>query len=427
MTKTHSRRWQFNTQRERRLFMQPLESRALLAADTFVNDNWFVKTDADSSGTLTAGDLVDNRLDVTGKATAEGKFGTTAFDDIEAAISATDEGGTVTVLEGTYTGDVSVAKSVTLKGANAGISAGAEADADARGDETTIDGSITIQADDVTIDGLSISGGSDIGGDVAGIYLAGGAADATIRNNIITGDGAGRGILSTFNGENDNLLIENNEISGWTSGIFNQTNDNVDVVGNLIHDNVAGVANDFVDDLLIEGNNLKENDEAIGVNESTAVMVTGNDLADNAVAIANYAGDAVDAADNFFGTIDPDEIADLITGPGEVLTDNPLAESPFAVDEVADLVFTGDNGLMLTVNPETGDFEFTDGGDLTITGTGARVENGMLKIHTHDAQGRKVDIKGNVDGTIDVVLKQLGKGTKKQSYSLSAAEAEATA
>ena len=34
------------------------------------------------------------------------------------------------------------------------------------------------------------------------------------------GDGAGRGILSTFNGENDSLLIENNEISGWTSGIF---------------------------------------------------------------------------------------------------------------------------------------------------------------------------------------------------------------
>jgi hypothetical protein len=424
MAKAISRGWQFNKQRDRRLFMQPLESRALLAADTFVNDNWFLKTDVDSSGTLTTGDLVDNRLDVTGKATAQGTFGTTAFDDIEAAIAATDDGGTVTVLEGTYTGDVAVSKSVTLEGANAGISAGATADADARGDETIIDGNITIQADHVTVDGFSIMGGSDIGGDVAGIYLAAGAEGATITNNIITGDGAGRGILSTFNGENDNLLIENNEISGWTSGIFNQSNENVDVVGNLIHDNAAGVANDFVADLLIEGNDLKENDEAIGVYQSTEVVVTANDLAENTEAIANYGGDAVDATDNFFGTVDPAEIADLVTG--DVLTDNPLVDSPFAVDEVTDLVFIGDNGLMLTVNPETGDFEFTDGADLTITGTGARIQNGVLKIHTHDAQGRKIDIMGNADGTIDVVLKQLGKGTKKQSYSLSPAETEAT-
>lgn len=420
MQKTRFRRWHAGKQRERRLFLEPLERRAMLAADTFVNDNWFLKTDVDASTTLTAGDIVDNRLDVTGPATAQGVYGTTAFSDIEAAIAATDDGGAVTVLEGTYTGDVAINKSVTLEGANAGISAGAEADT--RGDETIIDGGITIQADDVTIDGVTLTGGSDIGGDVAGIYLAGGAADATISNNIITGDGMGRGILSTFNGDNDNLLIENNEISGWSSGIFNQSNDNVDVIGNLIHDNVAGVANDFVNDGLIEANDFKDNDEAIGTFESTDLVVTGNDLAENAVAVANYGGDLVAATDNFFGTVNPDEIADLVIG--DVLTDNPLAESPFDLDEVADLVFAGANGLMLTVNPETGEFEFTDGADLTITGSGAMIHNGKLMIHTHDAQGRKIDIKGNVDGTIDVVLKQLGKGNKKLSYSLNA-ESEA--
>ena len=405
----------FGKNRERRLFLESLENRAMLAADTFVNDNWFLKTDADSSGSLTAGDIVDNRLDVTGPATAQGVFGATAFSDIQAAITATDTGGTVTVLEGTYTGNVAVNKSVTLEGANAGISAGAEAET--RGDETVIDGSITIQADDVTIDGITLVGGSDIGGDVAGIYIAGGAADATISNNIITGDGTGRGILSTFNGDNDNLLIENNEISGWTSGVFNQTNDNVDVVGNLIHDNVAGVANDLVNDGLIEGNDFKDNDEAIGTFNSTDLVVTGNDLAENTVAIANYGGEQVAAIDNFFGTVDPDEIADLVIG--DVLTDNPLADSPF--DDVADLVFTGANGLMLTVDPETGDFEFTDDAGMTITGTGAMIHKGKLMIHTHDAQGRKIDIKGNVDGSIEVVLKQLGKGIKKKSFSLTAA------
>jgi hypothetical protein len=266
---------------------------------------------------------------------------------------------------------------------------------------------------------------------VAGIYLAGGASGATISNNIITGDGTGRGILSTYNGDNDNLLIKNNEISGWTSGIFNQTNDNVDVVGNYIHDNVAGVANDLVNDVLIQGNDITENDEGIGTLGSTDVVVTGNDLADNLAAIANYdpAGDVdvVDASDNFFGTVDPDEIADLISGTGDVLTDNPLAASPFDVEELPDLVFTGANGLMLTVNQQTGAFEFTNGDDLTITGSGAMIHNGKLMIHTHDAQGRKIDIMGDTDGSIDVSLKQLGKGVKKQSFSLNAAETEAVA
>jgi nitrous oxidase accessory protein NosD len=412
MKKATSPRWQFGKQRERRLFMQPLENRALLAADTFVNDNWFLKTDVDDSTTITAGDIVDNRLDVTGKATASGTFGTTAFSDINTAITATDNGGTVTVLEGTYTGNVNVNKPLTLEGANAGVSAGV--DAETRGDETIIDGNITISADKVTIDGITLTGGADIVGDVAGIFLAAEASEATITNNIITGDGAGRGILSSANG--NNVVIENNEISGWTTGIFNQSNDNVDVIGNLIHDNVSGVANDFVNNVLIEGNDFKDNDEAIGTFTSTDLEVMGNDLAENTKAIVNYGGEQVTATENFFGTLNLAEIDALVDG--DVLTGNPLAESPFDVDEVADLVFTGNNGLMLTVNPETGDFEFTDGANLTITGTGARIQNGVLKIHTHDSMGRKVDIMGNVDGTIDVVLKQLGKGNKKQSFSL---------
>jgi len=423
MMGTIARRRHADQPRQRKLFLQPLESRLPLAADTFVNDNWFIKTDVDTSGTLTTGDIVDNRLDVTGKATASGTFGTTAFTDIEAAVTATDAGGTVTVLEGEYSGDFEISKSVTLKGANAGVSAGV--DAETRGDETVINGGLQVTADDVTIDGFTINGGSNVGGDTAGINLAGEVSGATISNNIITGDGTGRGILSTFNGNNDDLTIENNEISGWTTGVFNQSNEDVEVIGNLIHDNVSGVANDETTNVSIEGNDFVDNDEAIGTCNSTELTVEGNDLAENLVAIANYGGEQVDAIGNYFGTVDPDEIENLISG--DVLTDNPLAESPFDVVEVPDLVFTGEDGLMLTVNPETGDFEFTDGDDLVITGTGARVQNGKLKIHTHDAEGRKIDVKGNADGSIDVVLKQLGKGEKKRSYSLTAEVEEAAA
>jgi len=394
----------------------------MLAADTFVNDNWFLRNDVDGSGDLSNGDIVDNRQDVTGAATVQATWGETAFADIQAAVDATDEGGTVTVLEGEYDGNVQVEKALTLAGANAGVSAGV--DAGSRGDESIINGGIQVSADGVTIDGLTINGGTDITGDVAGIYLAAGASDATITNNVLVGGGSGRGILSTFNGDNDNILIQGNEITGWTTGVFNQSNDNVDVLDNDIHDNATGVANDFVNNVLIEENDFKNNDEAIGTFESIDLEVTGNDLAENLVAIANYGGDQVSAVENFFGTVDPDEILNLVSG--DVLTDNPLAESP--LDQVADLVFTGEDGVTLTVDPETGDFEFTNGDDLVITGTGARIQNGKLKIHTHDAEGRKIDVMGDVDGGISVSLKQLGKGVKKQSFALSAeAETEAVA
>lgn len=410
-----SRRWPNGKQRERKLLVQALESRHMLAADTFVNDNWFISNDVGASG-LSAGDTVDNSADTGGAATIEATFGTTAFADVEAAIAATDEGGTVTVLEGQYAGDIDVNKSVTLEGASAGVSAGV--DAGTRLGETVIDGGFQVSADNVTIDGFTITGGTGVAGDTAGVFLASGASDATIANNILTGDGAGRGILSAFNGGNDNLLIQGNNISGWTSGIFNQSNDNVDIRDNVIHDNFSGVANDFVNDALIEGNDFKNNDEAIATFESTALVATGNDLAGNTLAVANYGGAAVSAIENYWGTVNAAEITALTTGA--VLTSSPLAQSPFDADEVTDLVFTGEGGATLTVNPETGEFQFSDGGELVISGAGARIQHGKLKIHTHDDEGRKIDVKGDVDGSIEVVVKQLGHGHRKQRFTLMA-------
>jgi hypothetical protein len=382
----------------------------------FVNDNWHLASDVDMSGTLTNGDLVDNSLDTMGAATVSGTFGADAFSDLTAAVAAADVGGTVHVLEGEYTGDVAVNKSLTIDGANAGISAGAEAGV--RVAESVLNGGLQITADNVTVDGLTIAGGTDIGGDIAGIYFAAGTSGHAIINNVITGNDVGRGILSTFNGDNDNILIQNNDIGHWISGVFNQTNDGVEVIGNLIHDNTAGVANDLVNDVLVAGNQFAANDEAIGTLNSTGLTAVGNDLADNLTAIANYGGDEVTAISNFWGTVDPDEIAALVDGA--VLASLPLAQSPFAALNLGDLVFSGAGGVMLTVNPDSGDFTFTDGADLSTSGTGARIKNGMVKIHTHDEEGRKIDIKGTVDGDVDVSLKHLGMGVKKMSFALTA-------
>lgn len=370
-----------------------------------VNDNWFVVTDVGPAG-LSAGDTVDNRLDA-GADSVTGTFGTTAFADINAAIDASVAGDTVRVLEGTYTGNVTVDQSITLEGANAGISAGVHAGA--RGPESTIvDGAIIVTADNVTIDGLNIEGGADITGDVAGIFLAAGASEVTIENSVITGEGTGRGILSSFNGDNDNITIRENDIGEWTTGIFNQGNDGVQVLSNVIHDNVAGVANDFATDVLIRANTIVGNDEGIGSFESD-LQVDFNNLAGNAVAIANYGGSAIDAANNFWGTVDLDEIEDMVSG--DVIIDRPLGGTLTATTQI---FVSGD--VSLIVDTATGAYTLTLEDGTIYSGTGAKVKNGRLQIHDQTSKG-KVDVKTNADGTITINI----RGKNKQEFTLESA------
>lgn len=80
-------------------------------------------------------------------------------------------------------------------------------------------------------------------------------------------------------------------------------------------------------------------------------------------------------------------------------------------------VFTGPGDEALVVNLQTGAFVFSDGNSLISTGTGARVQNGKLVIHEQDDQGRKIDVMGSTDGTIEVVIKPKG-GQKKTTYDL---------
>jgi hypothetical protein len=97
----HSRRRYTN-----RLHLEPLEGRRLLAAVTYVNDNW-VNLDGP---TLEEGDLVRSNLDAGTVIQAEygfDAFGTVAglslsqFATIHSAIEATDENGTLNLLRGT--------------------------------------------------------------------------------------------------------------------------------------------------------------------------------------------------------------------------------------------------------------------------------------------------------------------------------------
>src|SRR5688500_4532536 len=63
----------------RRVAVQPLEERALLALTTFVNDNWNMITDNGTPGVVDAGDIVRNDNDAINPGTITATYGTNGF------------------------------------------------------------------------------------------------------------------------------------------------------------------------------------------------------------------------------------------------------------------------------------------------------------------------------------------------------------
>ncbi|MEN6347526.1 MAG: right-handed parallel beta-helix repeat-containing protein, partial [Armatimonadia bacterium] len=142
-----------------------LSSVAFAATAVYVDDSW-----AGSSVGATVGNGYT--------------FGTNAFATVQAGIDAVEAGGTVNVAAGNYPEDLRVAKSVTLRGPNAGINP--VTNGAARGLEAQLE-SVNVPNDadinGLTIDGLKFSGSSPNGT----IWLSYYGSNVTITNNIIDG------------------------------------------------------------------------------------------------------------------------------------------------------------------------------------------------------------------------------------------------
>ncbi|WP_339683937.1 choice-of-anchor D domain-containing protein [Gimesia maris] len=245
---------------------------------------------------------------------------------IQEAINLATSGATINIAAGTYAEDVIVNTSVIIQGANAGIAAGV--DPGVRGLESELTGGFSLFANDVVIDGLKIVEGTGPAGvgDKTAVFMTAGTTGHTIENNILVGPGIGvasRAVLSTFNGNNDNITIQNNEIYNWFGGIFNQGNTNVDVFGNNFHNMFAGVSNDFVTDVSIEGNAFSHLVEGVGVfnNISNGIpdVAAHNNSFDSVTLInpiAHYGGDTVDASGNWWGITDETQIANSMMSNG---------------------------------------------------------------------------------------------------------------
>jgi hypothetical protein len=146
------------------------------------------------------------------------------FGSIPFAITAASAGDTIYVDAGTYNGDVTISKSLTLMGVKHGINAGPAANPVGRGtDETIITGGGIYygqSVDNITVDGFYI----DLGTGVRGIEARG--LNSVIINNIVDGTVntsiQQAGISTRANGplRLHSYLIQHNNVKGCRNGYF---------------------------------------------------------------------------------------------------------------------------------------------------------------------------------------------------------------
>ena len=248
----------------------------------------------------------------------------TDYPTIQAAVSAPGC-SKIKVAPGSYTENVSIARALTLRGAQAGRDARGS-----RGAESVINGGVgpdvTISANGVTVDGFTLDGPVSQGS--AAIVMMGANSGETIKNNIVNNPGR----AASFNTSNtvfaqnlvnstptagdgfqantspvQNALLADNTFGGATAANYNaditiiEGNSNIAVTGNKSNGDGTLVALFKTNHAVVSGNTVKgdPNSSAIYIGGGDSnILVTCNTVssAGSAVNVANAFGVGVNAS-----------------------------------------------------------------------------------------------------------------------------------
>jgi|GEM_PF-6481065 len=244
-------------------------------------------------------------------------------EDIEALIEGASNNDVVRIFSGNYNGDILVgASGLQILGPNAGLAP----DDPNRVTEAVLTGGFRVQANDFTLDGMTVQEGVLVNPDNIGVFLQNGTSGHTIRNNFITGtDVAQSQGVHTEAGATSNITLEYNDISQWGVGSYFNPATDVTVMSNIFQNNNIGLAFDGAGQVDVH-NNFFVNNTTMDLmlnNIGPNFAVNHNSFSNATSAITNDtdSGNELDASANFFGSTDLTTIDSLIDGDARTNVD----------------------------------------------------------------------------------------------------------
>ena len=193
----------------------------------------------------------------------------------------------------------------------------------------TLSGGVILDNDGTKVTGINI-GGSNLLGEIFGVYVNTGVDNAEVSFNSIIGlnVASSRGIINAT-GTTTNAIYKHNVVNNWNTGIFLNPSTGMLVDYNTVTSNIVGIGNDNPTNNTLSHNVIKGNSlEGIGalLNGAESLTVNLNNLYSNGASddLNSYGATSVLAENNWWGDLTP---ADNVTGPVDF---TPFEASAFA-------------------------------------------------------------------------------------------------